>query len=165
MSSLVDEFEPLSPDQLEVCRDEYGDVKVKLSGEEYESIDVLRLFPYSVKKRYILLHDGEGKEVGIIEDLTSLDQKSREIIEQELEKKYFIPRITKIYDIQHINRTPIWHVQTPNGDVVFEMKRSRDAKFVRKNHVVIKDANRNKYEIPDIRKLDPESLKLLEKEI
>ncbi len=165
MSELLDEFKPLDPLSIKIVRDEYHDIVVKKEDKEYKKVQVLRAFPYSQKNNFILLKNEEENEIGMLKDISGLDQKSYKILIEELNKKYFIPVITKIYDIILKYRTPIWSVKTDRGLLTFELRRRRNAKFINSRHVVIKDSEGNKYEIPDYTKLDEKSQRLIEREV
>ncbi len=166
MTSIIEEFKPLNLENIKIRKNQFLDNELlKNNQKTHEKIKILRAFPYSDKNRYILLNDQENEEIGIIKDVKLLDSKSQKIVINELKKKYFIPKILKVHSIELQRRVPCWNVQTNKGNIIFKVRRSRNIKFVASNHLVIKDNNGNKYEIPDITKLDIKSKKLIENEI
>jgi len=94
-----------------------------------------------------------------------LNAEDKELLQEKLEKAYFIPIIKKVKDIQYDFRKPIWYVETDRGDMSFEVRSRRDANYISSNRVVIKDANGNKYEINDYNALDAESKEMIEREV
>lgn len=166
MAELKDEFRPLEEKIITIKKNNFGELVLIIEQDkEYEKVQIIRSFPYTGKDEFILLNDKDGKEIGIIEDISGLDDESRKVLEEELKKKYFIPRIKKVYDIQMDYRSPVWHVRTDKGVMVFKMRRRKDAKYIKRNHLVVKDGDGNKYEIPDVSKLDSVSQQLIEKEV
>ena len=66
----------------------------------YESVKVTRCFPLTNPLSYISLRyviDDEYKEIGIIKDISELDDNNKKLILEDLELRYFIPEIIKIY--------------------------------------------------------------------
>ena len=60
---------------------------------------ILRTLPISDPWRYLIVYDTEGNEVGIIVDIKELDPASQEIVREELERRYHIPKILSLIHI------------------------------------------------------------------
>ena len=112
--------------------------------------------------RYISLRDEESNEIGIIEDIKHLPQESRKILVEELQKRYFMPKITKINALEGQFGITQWMVETSQGDVQFSLRSRYDIVTLENGRILIKDADGNRYEIEDYNKLDPNSIALLE---
>ncbi|MEJ6951852.1 DUF1854 domain-containing protein [Natronospora cellulosivora (SeqCode)] len=164
-SMLLGEYEPIDADKLFISRDEYGDIQVSDGSSIYKQVKPLRIFPYSLKDKYILLKDRQGEEIGIVEDINFLAVKSKKILVEELERIYFIPQIIKVDKIEYKLRTASWYVETNKGFINFEMRRRSKIKFIGLNHLLIIDTNACKYEVRDFSKLDKNSQELIEREI
>ncbi|HHU92500.1 MAG TPA: DUF1854 domain-containing protein [Halanaerobiaceae bacterium] len=164
-SLLNEELRLLAGKELKISKDQEGNLGLEIKGELYDKIEVKRTFPYSYKDKYILLKDKEGKEIGILEYLAELESESRQLLEEELEKVYYIPQIQQVLNIEYRMRTPIWTVKTDRGRVSFELARRSDAKFINARHLVIKDAAGSRYEVLDYSKLDARSQELIEREV
>ncbi|MFW6030465.1 MAG: DUF1854 domain-containing protein [Halanaerobiales bacterium] len=165
-SMLLGEFSPIEIDNLYISRDKYGDLQVSINNfKHYKEVEPVRIFPYTLKNKYILLRDGEGEEIGIVEDITELNGKSRKLLTEELERKYFIPQISSVNKIEYNIRTTTWYVETNKGPITFEMRRRSKIKFIDFNHLLIVDTNACKYEIVDLRKMDKKSQELIEREM
>ena len=172
-SSLVKEYMPLlEPQEVKISKDQFNKLVYESNGNLYKDIKVFRTFPYSNKYQFIMLKRNEEElerdqkeEIGIIEDLSELDDRSQNILKEELDRKYFIPEITNIIDIVHRNRGTVWYVETDRGNMMIEMTRRSETTFTAPNHLVIKDAEGSKFEIPDCQKLDENSLQLIEREV
>lgn len=165
-SLLKEEMVLLKGREVKIGKDEDGKLQLEIKGgERYDDIQVRRTFPYSYKDKYILLKDKEGREIGILEDMAELEEESRRLLQEELEKVYYIPYIRKVINIDYRMRTPVWTVETDRGVITFELARRSDAKFIRQNHLVIKDSAGAKYEILDYTRLDVRSQELIEREV
>ncbi len=162
---IEDEMDLLDPKELRVSLDTFGDLKVRLSGEAYTKVQALRAFPISEAMRFFVLREESGKEIGMIEDPGALDPSSRKALKEELERRYFIPKIVRINRIDESYGMPHWDVQTDRGNRHFELQTRQDARRLSAGRVLIRDADGNRYEIPDIRKLDPQSRALVEAEV
>jgi len=153
----------LDPKKIRICRDESG--RLRLIFDEAVRINlkrVVRAFPLTMPWRYIILIDENNREIGLLRDIKDLDDSSRKILKEELEKIYFIPRITKIRRIKEEFGVLIWETETDKGPRRFEVTSRRDIKKIGKRRIIIRDADGNLYDIPDYANLDQKSLVLLE---
>lgn len=151
----------------EVCfRRDGGRLQMRDDDGEWREVSAVRLFPLSEPDRYVSIIDAEQAEIGVFEDLSSLPPEQREIVEEELRRRYLTPIITEILSIRHRYDTSEWTVETNRGPAVFIMRNIREK--VREplpRHLTLEDAEGNRFDIPDIETLDPESRRLLDQEI
>src|SRR5688572_17942074 len=63
----------------------------------YLRVQAARTFPLSQPDRYIGLRDDKDKEIGMLLTLDGLDRDSRTILEEELARRYFVPKILRIH--------------------------------------------------------------------
>ena len=132
------------------------------SGEKFENAELHRMFPITGLTKYIALIDSEGNEVGIIRDIDNLMPESREVALSCLNEYYMMPRITRFIKMSEKFEIWMWTVETDKGQCTFEIRNHITAiKPLYDGRVLIKDANDNRYEIPDVKKLDKKSYKLL----
>ena len=162
---IEDEIDLLDPKELRMALDAFGDLEVRFEEEIYKKVEALRAFPISEAMRFIVLRDENGKEVGMIEDPGAMDTASRKALKEELERRYFIPKVVRINRIDESYGMPHWDVQTDRGGRHFELQTRQDARRLSAGRVLIRDADGNRYEIPNIRKLDPQSRALVEAEM
>ena len=131
-----------------------------------KKIGLKRLFPMTKPFSYIQIVDEANKEIGILKDTSSVDYKSQMYISEYLDEFYFIPKIQEIHDIQEEYRISRWDVTTDKGRCAFEvLSRTTDIHVLEEGKVIVRDADNNRYEIPDYRKLPRRSRRLLENEI
>ncbi|MCR5041652.1 MAG: DUF1854 domain-containing protein [Clostridia bacterium] len=132
------------------------------SGEKYEALEAKRMFPMSGGNRYVGLYDSEGEEVCMIRDASNLEESSRLALESVIEEYYRIPRITAFLDMSEKFKIWMWTAQTDKGVIRFEIRNHlASVKPLFDGRVLIKDADDNRYEIPDVNKLDKKSRKML----
>ncbi|MEM4407763.1 MAG: DUF1854 domain-containing protein, partial [Candidatus Caldarchaeum sp.] len=81
----------------------------------------------SAPEKYISIQDGTGTEIAIIESLESLDPQSRQIILEELDRKYFTPFIVRILSLKQEASMWKWEVQTQRGTTIFYIRGVRDS--------------------------------------
>jgi len=103
--------------------------------------------------------------IGMIEDIGKLDSKSRKLLRRELKRAYFMPRITKINRMKELHGIMKFEVETEKGPREFETRYREDIRKMTGGCIVIKDADGNRYEIKDYRKLDQKSINLIDSEI
>jgi len=147
-----------------ITRDAFARLHLFVGDEEYEGVRLTCAFPHTDPTEFVSLADADGKEVGVIENLDSLDRASRKLVDEELELAYFAPKINQITKVgQHYGATS-WHVQTDRGPQVVRVRERGDIRWLSASRVVLTDANGIRYEIQDTTALDDESRFLLEQE-
>ena len=132
------------------------------SGEKFYELELHRMFPITGLTKYIALMDSEGNEIAVIRDINDLMPESREVVENCLREYYMIPRITKFIKMSERFKIWMWTAETDKGVCTFEIRNHLTAiKPLYDGRVLIKDANDNRYEIPDVNLLDKHSQKLI----
>ena len=132
------------------------------NGEKADKLQPRRLFPVSGLTRYIALMDESGETLCIISNLDNLMPESRKAVMDALEEYYMIPKILKVLKWREKYGHHIWTAETTHGLVDIEITDSSNhVKKLYDERVLIKDISDNRYEIPDLTKLDAHSLKLI----
>lgn len=120
---------------------------------------VSRVFPLTHPDRYLSLRDGSGSEVGILRSLDLLDSSGRKLVAEELERRYFLPVVSRISAVIERFGTVEWQVDTDRGKYRFTTRDMRDNVLrLGGGRYIIQDVDDNRYEIPDTGKLDRTSL-------
>ena len=154
----------LGPSDIQFTRNDLSQLRAKLSdGTVYEDVLVYRTRPISDPSRYISIRVGatqsEQKEIGLIRSLESLAPEQRRLLKEELAKRYFIHIITRIDSIREEFGYLYWDCETDKGRREFPVPRWDQSKVV---HVgdgchMVTDVDGNRYEIPNLEELDPDS--------
>lgn len=145
-------------------RDEEGQlVFTPAEGEAVAGVYPVRAFPLSAPGRCISICDEQGHEVWWIESLEELDDEARALVESELAQREFIPVILRVLNTPAQTEPATWQVETDRGVTTFEVE-SEDSVHRRGPHrVSIVDSRGIRYEIPDTRRLDAHSRRVLER--
>ncbi len=131
-------------------------------GRKFENLEPRRLFPMTDQDRYITLLDDTGVEQAVIRDVNTLPEDQKALINDCLEEYYLIPKITKITDyIERFDSLTLF-TETDRGLAKIEIRiLIHGLKMLTDTRVLIRDINDNRYEIPDVRRLDRRSLQIL----
>lgn len=150
-------------DMAQFTRKDLTLVDMKLfDGRSFENLEPRRLFPITGMEKYIALLDESGVEQAVIRDLSTLPAEQRKIIEACLAEYYLIPKILKITDVEERSDGITLYTVTERGPVNIEMRTWRQGfSLTQEYRMLIRDANDNRYEIPDINKLDNVSRSIL----
>lgn len=141
-----------------ITRNENNLVDLRLDGgESYEGLEPRRLFPVRMADKFITLLSEEG-EVAVIRDLSELSPESRAVIRASLDDYYLVPTITRIISAADKYGTLRWTVETDRGIKSFDIRnQNHDIRISKDGKVRVRDADDNRYVIPDYKKLDPHS--------
>jgi len=132
------------------------------NGETAETpVQLACCFPWTHPQEFISLRDDKGREQKLIENLQQLDTPTRELIEDELAERNFMPRITGIEAITDEIELFHWKVIANAGPRNFLTRRSDHPRKLANGDVLIKDVSNDLYLIPNPKGLDAKSLKLL----
>ncbi len=165
-AKIEDEIKPLDAKKTNIYRNGLDDLVVELSdGSKYEKVRAIRAFPLLNPSEFIVLRDEEDNEIGLIESIKELKSESKKVLEEELQKTYFVPQITRITNLEEKFGVSQWEVETNKGIHTFNVKNRQEVRLFSSGRVLIKDADGNRYEIPDYRLLDSKSIAFLETEM
>jgi hypothetical protein len=132
------------------------------NGEKFTELELHRMFPITGLDRYIALMDSEGNEIAVIRNIDDLSPDSRKVVKKCLNEYYMMPRITRFIEMSERFKIWMWTAETDKGTCTFEIRNHLTAiKPLYDGRVLIKDANDNRYEIPDVNKLDKRSQQMI----
>ena len=132
------------------------------TGEKFTELELHRMFPVTGLTKYIALLDKEGNEIAVIRNIEDLMPESKKVVESCLREYYMIPRITRFIKMSEKFKIWMWTAETDKGICTFEIRNHITAiKPLYDGRVLIKDANDNRYEIPNINDLDKKSLSMI----
>jgi hypothetical protein len=162
----VSRIDMVEPDRVRISRDEFNRLNVQVDGEaEHVDVKPARVFPISGAADCISFLDRDDKEVLLLRGTSGLDPQSRQVLEEEIGRTYFVPKITYIYEIEDSHGAARWEVETDRGYRVFDVRDREDVRVIRGKRVLLQDADGNRFEIEDLSLLDAQSQKLVDKEI
>ena len=132
------------------------------TGEKFTELELHRMFPVTGLTKYIALLDKEGNEIAVIRNIEDLMPESKKVVENCLREYYMIPRIIRFIKMSEKFKIWMWTAETDKGICTFEIRNHITAiKPLYDGRVLIKDANDNRYEIPNANDLDKKSLSMI----
>lgn len=155
----------ITNENAEFSRTGTGFISLKIEGEFYTRVQVVRMFPFMHKDEFISVRttDERSKEIGIIEKLSDMDADTAEMIREQLTLRYFTPTITKIIGIKDEYGYAYWNVLTNYGECRFTIQMGGNAVVhLSETRILIIDIDENRFEIPDITVLSSSERKKLD---
>ena len=96
----------LDPRETQIRWDRHAGVKVRLpDGTAHYQVRLAQAFPVTRRRRFVVLYDREGAEIGVLPDLRGLDADSEQTARRELDRSYFLSRIRSIRRIEERHGT------------------------------------------------------------
>ena len=138
-------------------------VLIDAEGRRFVGVEPIRAFPISEPGSWISICDAEGREVFCVESLAELPASIRQVLEEELALREFVPTIQRIVRVSSSTPPSEWSVETDRGPTRFTLDSEDDIRRLGAHRVLITDAKRLRYHAPDIRVLDPGSRRVLER--
>ena len=136
-----------------------GVLRLTLDGDRsWVKVDVVRAFPISDAAHYIGLLDGAGKDIGVIQNPELLDTESKELLDEELQLRYFVPIVERVLGVKEEFGSIYWDVVTDRGEAKLIVRNIRDNLHeVSPGRVMITDVDGNRFEFRNIERLDAKS--------
>ena len=165
-SESSSELRFLDPSSIHFGR-EGARLRLRMDGEtDGRDVAVARLFPLSEPERWVSVLDKDGKEIGVIEDLHKLSREDLAHVREELHRRYLVPKIRRILSCRVRFDLAEWTVETDRGRMRFLTRNLRDqVKDHVHSHLAMTDMEGNRYDIPSIEALDPDSRRRLEEQL
>lgn len=133
-------------------------------GRQFVGVEPARAFPISGPEGFLSICDAEGHELTCIEDTQSLRPEVRKILEDELAHREFVPIVRCIERVLADNDPSEWRIVTDRGPTTFLMDDSdNDVRRLGDNRILLVDTHGIRYLIPDTRKLNAASRRILER--
>jgi len=153
------ELEYLDPNKLRFSK--RGDaLMLTIEGDRsYLKVRAVRAFPLSELNEFIGLLDAiNGREIGMLRHLRDLDGPVRQPVQQEIDKRYFIPKISRIIQAKKEFGAVYWDVETDRGGRQFIVRGIRDSIHeIEAGRFLVLDVDGNRFEVPQIEDLDTRS--------
>jgi hypothetical protein len=146
-------------------RDAWGQLVMHCAdGRRLVGVEPVRPFPISGADGFLCLCDAEGREVAFIEQPDQLAPNVRQLLEEELAGREFMPVVCKINRVKADIDPSEWHIITDRGPVTFLMEDSdNDVRRLSPTRFVLVDSHGVRYLIDDVQKLDAGSRKILDR--
>jgi Domain of unknown function (DUF1854) len=148
---------------FELSRDEWEQLElVDSAGRRVRNVRVVPLFPITDPDHWVSICDAAGRELVCVTDPTTLDAKTRAVLQEELLLREFLPVIQRIVSVSGNSEPCEWQVETDRGPTRFVLESDDHLRRLGANRVTVIDANGIRYLIDDVQKLDRKSRRIVE---
>lgn len=137
--------------------------------EKFERVVAVRCFPVTNPNEFISIREpdsrkkGRGKEIGMIRRMSEMSEEVQQLINDELDRRYFTPEILKITAMKEKFGYTYWDVDTTAGKVTFVLNNPfSNIRNLEDGSVFINDIDGNCFKITDPAKLDQISYRKIE---
>jgi Domain of unknown function (DUF1854) len=138
-------------------------VFIEPSGARHVDVLPVRSFPIADPQHWISIVDAVGHELVLIEDPQMLPAEVRETLERALTRAEFVPRIQRIIAASPQNDPAVWEIETDRGRVEITIQNETDVRRLGTHGALVVDCHGIRFLIPDSRKLDSYSRRVLER--
>lgn len=134
-------------------------------GERHLGVTPVRAFPIGAPDEGLSLVSTEGKELAWLPRLSDLPVALRQLIEQELANREFIPAIRRIVKVSTFSSPSTWDVDTDRGPTQLVLKGEEDIRRLpgTRGGLLITSGHGIVFRVPDLLALDRHSKRLLER--
>ena len=154
----------LGPEQIRFERTAGELVRAILAdGTRHEPVDFYRAFPFSAPDDLVAVRDAAGAELGLLAPLETFSAGERQLIESELQRRYFAPRITAITALEERFGQSHWKVETEAGATEFTVQNEHaNLRDLPDGTLLLLDLHGNRYRLAPRAELPPRIRRRLE---
>ena len=149
---------------FQLSRNSFGKlVLTTAQGEVHEGVAPVRAFPIQAPDQGISMVLGDGKEVGWIDDMAALPLQVRNLVQDELEGREFMPEILHVVDVSSYATPCTWFVKTDRGDTEFTLKGEEDIRRIGAASLLVADNHGIHFLIRDMYTIDKHTRRILDR--
>lgn len=153
-----------APDRFELVRNAFGKLVLTLpDGQCFEGVLPVRAFPIQSPENGIAMMDAEGHEVAWIDALVDAPQPMQGLVREALAMREFMPEISGIAGVSSFSTPCTWRVRTDRGETTFVLRGEEDIRRLPGNTLLITDSHGIHFLIRDLKRLNRESRKILDR--
>ena len=136
---------------------------VLADGTSHQPVDFYRAFPYSAPNDLVAVRDSAGTELGILAPLEEFSATDREIVVEELDRRYFAPHITRVEALDERFGQSHWRVATDAGRTRFTVRNEHaNLRDLPDGTLLLIDIDGNRYRLAARAELEPRIRRKLE---
>ncbi|MFA5915415.1 MAG: DUF1854 domain-containing protein [Burkholderiales bacterium] len=152
-----------APD-FQLMRNTFGRLVLTASdGSVCDGVVPVRAFPIAAPGEGIALVGPDGHEAGWIERLDQLPAALRQLVEEELARREFVPEILRIHEVSSFATPSTWKIDTDRGETTLVLWGEEDIRRLGKSGLLIEDSHGIHFLVRDINRLDRASRRLLDR--
>jgi hypothetical protein len=143
--------------------DARGHLVLETPDGRFPNVEPIRAFPITEPSAWIAFCDADGREILCLESMEGLAPEARRILEDELALREFVPTIERVVRVSAEGTPSDWEVVTDRGPTRFTLDNEDEVRRLGPFRVMIIDARKLRFQVPDTRKLDSLSRRILER--
>lgn len=157
-------IEYIKPENAQFDRTEGGFLSLKLGPRKrFDRVHLYRTFPLSEPSRLISVRDEKDNEIGVIDSLEAFEADAIELMQEELDRRYFSPTITKLVSLKEEFGYTYWDAETDAGFVRFTAKGGgTNVTQIDADTLLVIDVDGNRFTFPGFEKADPKFVKIID---
>jgi hypothetical protein len=153
----------LLPDNTTFTKTEGNMLAVKVDGEEHPSVYVHCSFPHKDKRIYLSVRTIENKEIGVVRSLDDFSKETADLLEEQVNIRYFAPEITKVVKVKEEFGYSYWEAETTAGLCRFTVRGGGgNVKLVSDHRLLITDVDGNRFIIARVDQLSDKEYRMVE---
>ncbi len=164
----------LTPENAWFSLSEGGLISLKIinadgAEEFFERVVIRRSFPVTAPDEFLSVREpdtratGRGSEIGMIRNINIFDKKTVDLINAELDVRYFTPEIKKITSAKDKFGYTYWEAETSAGHASIVLNNPfSNIRVLEDKRIFVSDMDGNCFIIPDPTRLDRQSYKYIE---
>src|SRR5260370_10952327 len=153
----------VAPATIRLYREPEWILNMTIGGQRYSEVVAVRAAPLTYPDHYVCFLDANGREICIVQDPSGLDTGSRQILREELERRYLTSEIQGIHFARREAGACYFDAETSRGRREFVVQETPESiRWLGDHRLLLVDVDGNRFEAQDIRTLDRKSAKLLQ---
>lgn len=150
---------------FQLTRNPHGRLVLTLGdGTAHEGVTPVRAFPIAAPGEGLSLVGADGHELLWVPRLEAVAGAARQLIEEELEVREFVPTIQKILAVSSFSTPSTWDVETDRGHARLVLKAEEDIRRLGgRTRLLIAGGDGLQFRVKDTTALDKHSRRLLER--
>ena len=156
---------PSSAPAFQLARNPHGRLVLTLpDGTAHEGVTPVRAFPIAAPGEGLSLVGSDGHELLWIPHVDQVAGPARQLIDEELAVREFVPTIEKITAVSSFSTPSTWDLETDRGAVRMVLKAEEDIRrLAGRTRLLIAGSDGMQFRVKDTTLLDRHSRKLLER--
>ena len=151
------------PATIRLYREPDWILNMSVGGQRHSDIVVVRAAPLTYPDRYVCFLDANGREICMVEDPSGLDTGSRQILREELDRRYLTSTIQRIHFARREAGACYVDADTSRGRREFVVQETPESiRWLGDHRLLLIDVDGNRFESHNIRTLDRKSARLLQ---
>jgi len=152
--SRVGDGHVLDPARMVLTRSAKGGLVLRVGDELHTDLKIRLAFPLEADQEFVGFFLADGTELGMLERVADLHPESRALLQSELDKIYFRPRVTGVGRIVEEQGVLRGEIDTTSGPRQIEIRGWREnVRLLSGGRALIEDVDGNRYMVNNWRQL------------